>query len=427
MRIEEWNTIWTDHVRPNLWPGRLRLNLVCDANDLETASLLIEPFLTVLQPDQALLADLSIRISKQRDHTMSTLAHRAVSLNTTGRDYIEEDAASFRFMELPVELRLHVLSFTDVVAPRQEVEWNPFTGGFYIRYNDRYYHPEHDYTMKDAPHMPCWDRTYPYGCFCRAQHSAYSSEYPCLCWTRPQALFLVSRTFCTDALRVFYSENRFVVNANGSPWHDADAVDCLPASIFLTSAVPESCLKYLRNLDFVFPSLGKINSYCTPQTPAWENWVRTLDYVKDKLHLSNINLRVTFAKWHPGSFAGHMTFEEEVPEYRQGRGEREFQLARQSYLDTIAPLQRLRGLKRFFVYLADPYDFSRAHYDDMAGPIDYDLLEQDARKREQEMQKLNARMERMIMGDDYDANLASKAEMPKALWLYALDRFWCEL
>lgn len=251
---------------PNLWRGRLQLQFICDVEDLETATLVTEPFLQTTHSSEPLLAACSIRLGRKRDSDVSKLARRAVSLLTEGVDPGTEDsnATSFRFMDLPTELRLQILSHTDLVAPRQEVEWNPESGGYYIRYLDSEYHLDSDWTTPgiEKTYMPCWFRSCLRGCFCGAQHAAYTSKVPCHDWIKPTSMFLVNRGFCADARRVFYSENRFVITPNAAPWVDADAVDRLPASVFLTDVMPRNCLRYLRSLEFVFPSLGKIITYC---------------------------------------------------------------------------------------------------------------------------------------------------------------------
>ena len=142
---------------------------------------------------------------------MSKLARRAVLALTTGVDTRphEFETARIRFMDLPKELRLHVLSFTDFVAPYCQIEWNSTSAGYYVSYPVGYWHPDHSWTgdIRTARYSKCWEETEYQGYFCQAQHAAFSSIYECKCWTRPQSLFLVSREFCTDARRLSPSQS----------------------------------------------------------------------------------------------------------------------------------------------------------------------------------------------------------------------------
>lgn len=391
--------------------------------DYNTALAVTRPFFADLDQTEPLLAHCSIRLSRRRDDAISKLAEEAVIAATTGKAKSEDSSDSFPFMDLPAELRLEILSYTDIVAPRKEVEWNPSAGGYYVRYLDAYWHPEHSFHLgsEEFPYMPCWNNSYS-GCFCRAQHAAYSSEIACNCWTRPSPFFLVNRAFCADAQRVFYSENRFVITPNGEPWEDADRTDRLPASIFLSDVVPKHCLRYLRELEFVFPSLGKIVTYCQPQSREWQDWVRTLNSVADKLNLPNLTIRVLFAEWHPGAGAGHQPYEDDHPVYRQSQDEHEFNLMRQAYVDTITPLQRLRGLRSFFVYLKDPWWHSREY-----NHWDIELVRDKCGQLKQNMIALTVKLEKVVMGEQYDATAVGRPNKDQSLWTWDYKRYWCEL
>lgn len=168
-------------------------------------------------------------------------------------------------------------------------------------------------------------------------------------------------------------------------------------------------------MEFMFPSVGKTHLYCAPGSRVWQDWEHILEYIADRINVPSLALRIYFARWRPGALAGFLIFEEEVSEYRRENSDLEFALIMQSYVDTIAPLQKLRGMKRFFVHLADPYDFSRAYYD---------VRNSGARfRRKKEMKALEARVGKLVVGKDHDPAANGKAEMPRSMWTYDPIRF----
>jgi hypothetical protein len=64
----------------------------------------------------------------------------------------------------------------------------------------------------------------------------------------------------------------------------------LEASIFLTSTVPPNALRFLRFLEVVFPPFDE--NYLHLDELAYQDWLRTIDYVSDKLCLPTLTLRV---------------------------------------------------------------------------------------------------------------------------------------
>ena len=404
------------------------MSFVCDVQDLETARVIAQALLNGLPKDTALLAACNLRLSRHCSDVVGRLARETVIALTTVYPTSEPKRPATAFMELPAELRRKILISTDLVAPKQEVEWNAASQIYYVRYRKSLYLSDIDHREYSGEGWlePCWRASSSSGCFCQAQHAAWSSEFPCNCWRRPTAFFLVSRGFREDAMQVFFRHNRFVITPNPTPWADGDTPTRLPASVFLADVVPKEHLKDLRSLDLVLPSLGKIDKYCPSNSQARMDWIRTLDGVIQELDLSKLVIRVTFACWHPGSSAGYGTFEEVIPKYRRSRGEEHFQLVRQSYIDTVDLLARFQGLKGFFVHLPHPYEYSRAYYDDMTGHG----WEHTCRKRDerlQEMEVLASQIEKGVMGNDYDARLAGKADLQNASWQFDYVRFCSEL
>jgi hypothetical protein len=198
-----------------LRPARLFLNFICDVTELSVGQEVVEPFLRASKP---LLAGCSIRLSCKPDHDLRHLAERAVQAMTeTDRPIIEPGSKSKKcrsFSDLPAELRLLILSLTDLVTPQREVNWSPETG-FFCWSSGSHLQPYSPLTQhgtweqlesvsdrfRTAQGL-CneWTSGPLYGCFCNAGHAAYSTIYPCKCWAPPRSLFLVSRTMHRDAL-----------------------------------------------------------------------------------------------------------------------------------------------------------------------------------------------------------------------------------
>ena len=403
--LSEWYATWYIHIRPVLVPGRLRLNFVCDVADVETGRIATAPFLEV-PASQQLLAGCSVRLSRRANPDLNSLARRAVLRATTGQLAERHESGSFRFMDLPAELRIRVLAYTDLVTPFREVEWNA-SHGMYRRYrftgrlDDMCPNVIHGVTTLhdhmdfygDNPIPTCWEFSYPAGCYCGAFHAAYSSVYPCKCWSQPTPLFLVSRQVRQDALRVFFGYNRVIVApSTGDTWIPANSPDRLPVSIFLTEIIPRDALQFLRYLEIVFPPIGESWTYCPPNSAEWHDWIQTLETVKDKLSLSRLTIRLYFAyfKAEPGWLR--------LPKYRERIGSTERQEGKRSYMNTIAPLRKLDGLRRFFANLSDPISYSELSHEWWMAP-----WEEEA--------------EHLVMGQEYDAAAAGKAEQTTSQWL----------
>jgi hypothetical protein len=106
-------------------PSRLQLHFFCDVDDLEAGMRAVEPFLSM-----PTLADCSIRLGQKANLALQDLA-RKTATGAVGC-YSDEPRSPFRFLDLPQELRLQILEYTDLVTPLCEVERNP-KSGFYVR------------------------------------------------------------------------------------------------------------------------------------------------------------------------------------------------------------------------------------------------------------------------------------------------------
>lgn len=202
--LDEWKSA-AEHISRHVSTGRLELCLVCDMcpDDLEGAAKVLEPLSLFSE-----LRNCHIRLSRYPSPQLQRMAHD-MSLNSRGLlppDELEgtsqtKPCIGSRLLALPRELRLHILSYTDLITPWKEVEWSR-------DYNDDgkylvFYpgcgrleglpcaaHMHHGCQFRNC--WPAYNRLSKagIGCFCQFRHSASSST--CMCWAPPTALFLVS-------------------------------------------------------------------------------------------------------------------------------------------------------------------------------------------------------------------------------------------
>lgn len=202
--------------------------------------------------------------------------------------------------------------------------------------------------------IQCYARAWPQpsvGCFCCRSHTASSSQ--CRCWAPPTPLLLVCRTLYSDAIRVFYGENRFIIidgpNFNPYiPWAPGDyPQDTFAVSEFLRTVVPRHCLGYIRFLEVAFAPFTHL---CRPRDghPALQDWPKMFDWAKNQRNLPALTLRLVFA--------GNRDFRPEGSgEMTRDQGKKVLA----AYNSILDPARRLdptseSGLARFYADLAWP-------------------------------------------------------------------------
>ena len=389
--LSEWqNTL--RYMAAHLKPSQLRLHLVCDAEDLEIARQVAKPI-----TDIPLLAECSVRLAQQPSSSIKRLA-RETGMRATG--YLpDRHTSSFRFLDLPLELRQKILEYTDLVTPLREVEWNP-KDGFYLRYSAWRCGDEWDCPseMHHACHFRnCWERSNT-GCFCSRYHAAFSSN--CHCWSPPISLFLICRALRDQAQAIFFASNRFVITASAGCHTRAESTPArLEASVFLLNVVPRTALYYLRFLEVVIPPFDE--DYLQPHEPAYEEWNLTIDKVKEKLNLPLLTVRIYFAEFKSGFNSGPRPFHANVTQAQRST-------LLKTYARIVATWSKLQGLGRCFVHIAWPLDWTaegrRLRYRDPEFQI-------------RGIQSIEQKLEQRVMGSDYDAASLGKSELRNSQWL----------
>jgi hypothetical protein len=393
--LTEWEKT-VEHIAQHVKPSTLRLNLICDVEDIETAQQVVQPLSQL-----PTLLDCSIRFNFVPEPDLQTLA-RSTAIRLMGHSEASHETA-FRFMDLPVELRLQILENTDLVTPLREVEWNP-TDNFYLRYCERQCVCCGCPVQK--PHRYCWQYVKA-GCFCHRYHAAYTQH--CKCWAPPIALFLVCRSMRFEAQNIFFSQNRFIIMPPGG--YLTELEDCtytrLPAARFLTEVVPSHALAHIRFLEIQF-SPYDVNGV-TFDGAMSEDWERTLQALGHSLNYGSLTVRVYCAKFPSNRQAAP---HERIRPRTSGHTDDSGSIIMSRYVTLLKPFInfRRRGLRRFFVYASWPCElapFGRAK------PVQTP----DTRdRRYEETQKMNKKLERKVMGNCYDSVAVGKEEVSWSQW-----------
>ena len=246
--LQEWTTL-IERFTAEIHTGRLKLSLVCDVKNPETAHHVIAPLNNIPR-----LKDCAIRLGKSPDWEIHSLARESVTC-VTGQSLLKNSTA-YNY-HLPEEIIEHILSFTDLVAPF-ELEWC-FDKGLV----------PFDCCKTCTETLDC--------CCCSFYHAAFSSS--CTCWRLPVSFFLVNRTFRRIATSIFYSQNYFTLisPARHERWLPRRNLSHAPAVVirkFLES-VPQGALPFIRylRLDFSegFEHLSMIRLEPTVTARKWED------------------------------------------------------------------------------------------------------------------------------------------------------------
>ena len=405
--IAEWYCA-VQQIAPFIRPKKLQLFLICDVTDLEAARAVARPLLDGSLPT---LGECNIRISQHVDLAMNQIASQ-VAKHATGYS-VTGTEPTFRFLDLPWEIRHRILQYTDLTTPFHEIYWNPHNGYYVVHTMDYQWQirPEdhHGSLFRD-----CWQRLQvrDLGCFCSRYHSVYTKH--CQCWQPPTSLFLVCKSLAREAQDVFFSNNKFIITPiDGCGRAPTTILPRFEASTFMQEIIPSQCLHLLRFLEIVFPPLDE--EYLAPRGSALKDWEHTMEHLQDKLNLPSLTLRVYFADFYSTCHA--TLFRKQL-----GRKEGTAKVGR-AYMRTIHPLQKPKAnrLRKLFVHAAWPWMWTEKGQNTARKSrwiVDTDVF------------NLERRLERRVMGEEYDSALLGKHELPKSQWLKDHEMYeefccWC--
>ena len=272
--VHAWRTT-VAHLFAHTKPGTLDLHLTCDDIDGKNIKVVLE----ALTSCPGILADCHVRLNDSKDHLLSAMARDAV-LRSKGYD-LDLQETPFRFLDLPPELRLRILAYTDLVAPYREVQWIP-SKGFCVNWGMHYCQKLglRGFFGRGAHIRQMWkfktcqtQHSNITGSFCTATQSTYSSG--CHCWTPPKSFMLVSRAMYEHSMQVLYSFNRVIILPSRHVWFDnlrfSDRNSRLFASRFITRHIWPATLKHLRTVELVFPAFATYGYSTRPGVPIYED------------------------------------------------------------------------------------------------------------------------------------------------------------
>lgn len=357
--LPTWKSM-IDRLETSQSSSELKLRVVCDVLDAETAEIVLGPLRGLRLPR------LELRLNSICNRELAGAARRAV-LEVTG--HMPAASKPFRFLDLPTELRQHILSFTDLVTPFWEAQWDEFF----------YYQIEADPNRGRKRHQD----------FCNKEGSIYP---PCICFHSPLSMFLVCRKMLQDARQVFYANNRIIIMSEmiapvGQP--TGPRVERFEAAAFLDKGVRCESLGNLNDMEIMFSP--RLYSHLGIDHAILLDWNNAIQHAAS--HVKNLSLTLIMGtESSPGRDA--IDFKDTLEESHEAI----FGL----YEQIVSPLQVLRNqLKDFFVQVGSPFT---------TDALDYERMEPLMEEQEQAL-------ERLVMGSDYDSVARGKLERRTSRWL----------
>lgn len=276
---------------------------------------------------------------------------------------------------LPFEIQIRILQQTDLVAP-YDLQWTE-GHGFVCRARSPSDELTDDLDQEQgysfwqrgpldlnpcsiciATRDPCpnWDAIVPYG----------ASASQCECWRFPAEMFLVSKAYHKEAMRIFYSMNHFYVMP--APDWEVSPAEC-PAFI---EQMPSYALPYLRSLQLILPYFDDLDfDEWVQQSWTGSRWCRYMELLAKGANLPRLTLTIDQSMWRDHVY------------HDVGLQAQADETAWRVDQKLIEPFQGLRGLKNLFVHLRYPLELGlRTHKEGI--------------------------LERRVMGEDYDAEKSGK-------------------
>ena len=137
---------------------------------------------------------------------------RDTALKLTGRSSDALDSP-FRFLDLPREIQLHILRYTNLVI-NNDIAWCPdsdYEGPKVFDASCLVWGEWNTDTEAYRYESKCCEKCADIKerCFCRSLDAAFSTS--CTCWWMPMPLFVVSQQMREDATMIFFSLNNFLI------------------------------------------------------------------------------------------------------------------------------------------------------------------------------------------------------------------------
>ncbi|CAG9978474.1 unnamed protein product [Clonostachys byssicola] len=248
--VEKW-TNFCQRLASCLVPGRLNLEFICDVGEFATAEKFMQPLQALPQ-----LKSCAIRLGRRRDTDLRSLA-RSTAASLTAVQHEGEDS-SFPFFLLPHEVRLHILSYTNLGQHGSfKPEWSDITikrGKF----SQRYPKDERSLSYRRACCLDCSFTKL--DCICPLNYSAVSPN--CTCRDLPLDLLRVNKQMNEEATQVLFTTNMFTFEG---PFDD---------TLNMLRALNPASLKLFRRIRFRFEP-GQIFKWRSTK----QNWTDLISFI----------------------------------------------------------------------------------------------------------------------------------------------------
>ena len=369
-------------------PNQLALYVICDCHDLETAEMIVESLSSLPK-----LRDCALRLATDRHSQLHHLAKKTV-YSLTGQ--LQPRSAPFRFLDLPKEIQLRILSYTNLVSGEFS-EWGnnfaKYIGNRFFRSTwgtcaeslDSFTQQGYGGLGTPLPH-----------CFCSQGHSAFWFQYRCE--DDHSRYFLVSRYFKDVAELVYYDTSRFLISSDGlvplyldttsTEWQEKGSVAVLP---FLSWFKNDS-FNRIKFLQLHFDRLEENEGLLSEA--GWKQWLNTVAVLGKHPRLSNLTIEIRMDEpfWFNEQEIGKMWPPLDHEEMQASHEHRMSSM----YLKLFTPMKVLAGLKDLFIHF---------HFASSDG-----YREDDGRREQQRI------LECLVMGEDYDAWKCGKGVHLRYAW-----------
>ncbi|KAI1801262.1 hypothetical protein F4811DRAFT_535417 [Daldinia bambusicola] len=412
-QIAAWQ-VTARHILSNATPGKLKLYLICDLaeENSEWMSAALQPLLDF----PGVLSECELRLHGDKDSRITEFAEEMARRIKGAPPNIRK--GPFPYMKLPTEIRRNILEYTDLVAPGNQVQWNP-NKGFHICTWHCCIHEKCVETRvcDKCCYLGCDPRTslannYT-GDFCRRYHSCYSPR--CKCWNTPKSLMLVNRTMYYDACDVFYRCNRIIIHpaivSGYYVTHSTHLGNAFPAELSVSQFILRykypSILSSLRCLEIVFQPIDA-DEY--PEEPHWlyAQWARAIYVLKAHANIAALTTIIHMGFKHSEDFKSTY-FEEQMT--LTGNN---YDVVFKAHKRLLEPLQLLKEMRNFYVHLEWPWHWSCNAFEHPNKCL--------RRCRRIECPSCHADgieswLETFVMGDEYNSYVTGKLKEWPSYWL----------
>lgn len=331
----------------------LKLCLTCNVSDAGTAVRVVEPLMELQK-----MSESAIYLCSGPDKTeVREIARRAALQLTKSKENHNSRTPSPSWNDLPREIRLEILSHTDLVD-----RYKPFEGDDHAQ--------RHGLEIKAGKLLPkmhlnhcCRNCTWTLGlCCCPFKHGAFSTT--CTCPGVRSALFRVSRLVHLDTTEIFFSRNRLILSG-----------DFAASRRFLFN-LPSTATRYIKTIDLEvsFHQLRDMRNLDSQTARDWECLVAS---VASLLQLPKLWLSID-----AGRFQLEMLF-------LDNNADHDYSWVRTSYARLFDPLyQHLKGvgLQKFHVFLCWWLEYEYKAEREVMGP-DYNSGAEGKPVREERLEE----------------------------------------